>query len=154
MAPLRCAALRPQESVLKFSQRESQLQINQTSLQAMSNATTCPSCHQNIPNQPQSRTFEGLPDDKVTFIHQEIYHIDQQIAQLRRDRAFLSRNLNAVQSLVVRLPTETLSSIFEHACPPPDLSDLHVYRYYHTSSVLKQFGGDYFQFILSGVSSH
>ncbi len=117
----------------------------------MLKARTCPSCHQNIPDQSQS-CVPGGRDEEIAFINQEIRRVDQQVAQLIQDKATLLRSLNAVQSPIMRLPSETLSSIFEYTCPPPDFNDLHVYYYYNTSNETAD--NEYFQFTLGAVSSH
>ncbi len=143
--------LRPSTDPLEHDFNPAQSLFN---LQTMFNVPTCPSCHQTITEWPQSCAFVGRDSEVASMnINHEIHRVDQQIAQLMQYKTTLLRNLNAVQSPIMRLPTETLCSIFKLACPPPDISSLHVLGYYSNKSGEPP-DDECFQFALGAVSSH
>lgn len=118
--------------------------------------TICPNCHQTTFHAPHTPAhhFVGSREDEVAYIHEETRRLEKLIAQLHNERATLLRRLNAIQSRTITLPVETLSSIFEHACPPEDFSEHHGFPRYSEKDFMEVQEGRRFQLVVGAVSSH
>ncbi|KAF9448252.1 hypothetical protein P691DRAFT_55760 [Macrolepiota fuliginosa MF-IS2] len=72
------------------------------------------------PENPSSYQSQHRPQAKIEQLHDKIRQLDATVIELSRQRTALVRELNAVQPPISILPTETLSFIFQLACPPPN----------------------------------
>lgn len=122
----------------------------------MAHTTTCPTCQQPLPSQPrQSTDIASTPseDGEIQFICQETCRLDELISRLNKERVALLERLNRIRPPTKKLPTEILSSIFDLACPPPDLSIRHTFPSYTKDGTLKLPPYQYSHLTLAAVSS-
>ncbi|KAF9445489.1 hypothetical protein P691DRAFT_777536 [Macrolepiota fuliginosa MF-IS2] len=119
------------------------------------NMTACSHCHQTqfYKSPPPTRPFLGSQLEEVIYIYEETFRLEELIAQFNEERAALLRRLNIIQSPTIGLPTEILSTIFEHTCPPPDFRNQHEFPPYGEETEDEEQEMP-FQLVLGAVSSH
>ncbi|KAJ3563179.1 hypothetical protein NP233_g9110 [Leucocoprinus birnbaumii] len=122
---------------------------------------TCPNCRPNS-SMAHPYRFVGSRKEEIAHILNEASRVEAWISGLRSEKAALLRRLNALNSPISTLPNETLSAIFEFACPSPDF-ETRIQRLTHPRNTFSPSSEhvvddieDYipFQLVLGAVSAH